>query len=354
MGILFVANGLSDSVTMSSDFFPLLLPLFLSLPLALVLDRMLGEPGYFHPLVGLGRIAKAVERHLNREQHRFFTSRMLGVLALLIVLGPMVWLALTLTSYCTQSTAGAVLFGGMVLYLVIGAQSLSEHAQAIKEALMRKDLNLARTRVGYIVSRETVELDEVGVAKATIESVLENGSDAIFAPIFWFVVAGPVGAVAYRVINTLDAMWGYRNARFHAFGWAAARLDDVVNWVPARLCALTYAIVASRNPCFDGKNQCFDGKRLGLQGLQAWQQQAPLCESPNAGPVMACGAGALNLELGGSARYHGNEVWRPVLGQGFAPVAEDIDRTLLLLKRGVYLWLFAITGVIGLTAVMLT
>lgn len=297
---------------------------FFALLLGLIFDRLLGEPVRFHPLVGLGRCVNFVERRLNKLGQYFMLSKVLGAVALLLVLLPVVWLVVIMTCLLSGSVVMSLLFSALVLYLVVGWQSLVEHALAVQSALLQRNLPLARERVSYLVSRETATLDEVAVTKATLESVLENGSDAVFAPIFWFVVAGPAGAVAYRVINTLDAMWGYRNDRYMTFGWAAARLDDLVNWLPARLCALTYAFVAGQN---------------GWQrGLAAWRKQAPQCESPNAGPVMASGAGALNVALGGDAVYHGKRIFRPVLGQGFAPVPGDIERSLTLVQRGVYVW----------------
>jgi len=310
--------------------------LFLALLLGLILDRLFGEPRRYHPLVGLGNCIHFVERQLNKSSQYFTVSKILGIAALLLILLPVLWLSWSIVCLLSSAPFLYLLFSGFVLYLVVGWQSLAQHAMAVHSALMKKDLKLARERVGYIVSRETSSLDEEAVTKATIESVLENGSDAVFAPIFWFVVAGPVGAITYRVINTLDAMWGYKNERFIAFGWAAARLDDLVNWVPARLCALTYAFIS--------------GKSGWKQGITAWKKQAPQCESPNAGPVMASGAGALNVALGGDAVYHGKRVFRPVLGQGFAPVPGDIERSLILVKRGVYLWVvitFLITLMIG-------
>jgi len=299
--------------------------LFLALLLGLILDRLFGEPRRYHPLVGLGTCVNFVERQLNKPGQYFTVSKILGIAALLLILLPVLWLSWSIVCLLSGAPFLYLLFSGLVLYLVVGWQSLAQHAMAVNSALMKKDLKLARERVGYIVSRETSSLDEEAVTKATMESVLENGSDAVFAPIFWFVVAGPVGAITYRVINTLDAMWGYKNERFIAFGWAAARLDDLVNWIPARLCALTYAMVSGETGC--------------QQGLAAWKKQARYCESPNAGPVMACGAGALNVALGGDAVYHGKSVFRPVLGQGFAPVPGDIERSLQLVKRGVYAWL---------------
>ena len=297
---------------------------FLSIVLGLILDRSFGELSRYHPLVGLGNCVQWLEQQLNRSQHTFTVRKIVGIVAVLLIVLSIVCLAWLLSCWFSGAGFFYFLFSALVLYLVVGWRSLAEHALAVHRALMQQNLPLARERVGYIVSRQTSQLDEVGVTKAAMESVLENGSDAVFAPIFWFVVAGPVGAIAYRVINTLDAMWGYKNERFVAFGWAAARLDDVVNWVPARLCALTYAFVAGRSGW--------------QQGMNAWRKQASKCESPNAGPVMASGAGALNVALGGDAVYHGKKVIRPVLGQGFAPVPGDIERSLTLVKRGVYLW----------------
>jgi adenosylcobinamide-phosphate synthase len=213
------------------------------------------------------------------------------------------------------------LFNVLCLYLAIGARSLEQHANAVADALERNDLPLARTRVGMIVSRDTSQLDETGVACATVESVLENGSDAIFAAIFWFLLLGAPGAVLYRLANTLDAMWGYRNERYLYFGWAAARFDDVLNFIPARLTALTYLLLGNAKSAW-----------------RCWRRQAPTWYSPNAGPVMAAGAGAMELTLGGPAIYHGAVKERPALGTGRTPQGKDIRRAVKLVNRGVWLW----------------
>ncbi|ALN87478.1 cobalamin biosynthesis protein CobD [Lysobacter capsici] len=207
------------------------------------------------------------------------------------------------------------------MYLAIGLRSLDEHAAPVAAALQAGDLAGARAAVGRIVSRDVDALDGERVAAAATESVLENGSDAVFAALFWFAVLGPAGAVLYRLANTLDAMWGYRTPRYERFGWAAARIDDALNLIPARLTALTYAALGDT-----------------ASAWRCWRTQARHWDSPNAGPVMAAGAGALRVRLGGSAPYHG--VWepRPLLGEGDAPSADSIRRALGLVKRGVAVW----------------
>ncbi|MET1078049.1 MAG: adenosylcobinamide-phosphate synthase CbiB [Pseudomonas sp.] len=302
------------------------------------LDALLGEPRRWHPLVGFGRLADALERRFNRP---FYDStlasvnrgdaqplppkpnagsgwRSHGVSAWVLAVLPLTLLVHLLGQVPGLGTLVAVL----ALYAALGLRSLGEHAGPIAQALRRDDLPLARQRVGYLVSRETAELDEAGVARAATESVLENGSDAVFAALFWFAVLGAPGVVLYRLSNTLDAMWGYRTPRFERFGWAAARIDDLLNYVPARLVALTYAVLG---------NTCL--------ALRCWRRQAPTWDSPNAGPVMAAGAGALGVVLGGPAVYHGELHPRPVLGAGAPASVQSLERALALVRRGVLLWL---------------
>ncbi|ANI13882.1 cobalamin biosynthesis protein [Pseudomonas citronellolis] len=320
------------------------------------LDGLLGEPKRWHPLVAFGRLADRLERRFNRSRtpdlpvgsvdslslqgegwgegatpnsvlpdsntpglgwrSHGVTAWALAVLPLTVI----TWL-LTLVPHLGW------LVSAIALYAAIGLRSLGEHAEPVALALRDGDLPEARKRVGYMVSRETAELDDSAVAKAATESVLENGSDAVFAALFWFAVAGAPGVVLYRLSNTLDAMWGYRNPRFERFGWAAAKIDDALNYIPARLVALTYALLGNT--------------RLALR---SWRRQAPQWDSPNAGPVMAAGAGALGVALGGNAVYHGELHERPQLGEGPAPGARDIWRALALVRQGVLLWLLAILG----------
>ena len=287
---------------------------------AVLLDRLLGEPRRFHPLVGFGTLAGWLEKRLNR---RTIAG---GALAWLLAVGPWVALAAALRPLAPFAVDVAL------LYFALGAQSLCEHAEAIARPLAAGDLAEARRRVGWIVSRDTSALDAAGVARAGVESVLENGNDAAFGALFWFALLGGPGALLFRLANTLDAMWGYRNERYYYFGAAAARLADVLNYFPARLTALTYAFFGNTS-----------------RALACWRKQAPRWDSPNAGPVMAAGAGALQVSLGGAAIYHGKLEVRPSLGEGRAPQALDIGRALALVRSGVRLWLI-VALVIGLLA----
>ena len=286
---------------------------------AVLLDKLLGEPQRWHPLVGFGQLAQWMERRLRQSEEGApeHWIRLKGVFALILLVVPFTVAAFLLS----HIFPGEIAFNAFVLYFAIGATSLKEHAQAVQQALSRQDVDDARHKVSMIVSRDTQNLEEPDIARATVESVLENGSDAVFAAVFWFVLLGAPGAVLYRLSNTLDAMWGYRNDRYIYFGWAAARWDDAMNWIPARLTALTYMIFGNAR-----------------QAWHCWQVQAPMWYSPNAGPVMAAGAGALGLLLGGKASYHGMMKERPVLGTGRAPDGKDIERAIGLVNHGLWLW----------------
>jgi adenosylcobinamide-phosphate synthase len=296
------------------------------LVLAILLDRLMGELTRLHPLVGFGNLATSIESRLNNQgdpNKSRIIARLKGLFAVILLIAPFVVLV-QLFSQATGAMHAVPLqsaVGVIVLYLALGAKSLSDHARAVGHAVNEGDLAQARAKVSLIVSRETAQMDMVAVQRAAIESVLENGSDAIFGAIFWFVVLGAPGVVLYRLSNTLDAMWGYKNERYLNFGWAAARLDDVLCFIPARLTALSYTLLG--NP---------------RMAWQCWSRQGKTWYSPNAGPVMAAGAGALELELGGPAIYHGAPKVRPILGEGRPPMPGDIDRAVNLVNRCIWLW----------------
>ncbi len=284
---------------------------------AVLLDRVLGEPRRWHPLVGFGRYAAWLEQRLNAGS----ASRLRGITAWILALAPFSLLVFWLWRQPLLRPWVDVL----VLYLALGLQSLREHAERIRRALQAGELDNARQRVGEIVSRDTACMQPEDVARAGVESVLENGNDAVFGALFWFALFGAPGALIYRLANTLDAMWGYRTPRYLSFGWAAARCDDALNFVPARLTALSYAVLGNMR-----------------NALRCWRQQAPQWDSPNAGPVMASGAGSLCLQLGGAASYHGMVEPRPPLGGGNTPRAADLSRAVGLVQRSVWLWLMVL------------
>lgn len=283
---------------------------------AVLLDTLLGEPRRAHPLVAFGRLAGWIEARLHADR------RGAGVLAWSLAVLPMVLLLAAVLTICPAWLSWSA--SAMVLYLALGLRSLGEHARPVATALTAGELDRARAAVGRMVSRDTAALDATRVAAAATESILENGNDAVFGALFWFVVLGAPGVLLFRLANTLDAMWGYRTPRYERFGWAAARLDDALNFVPARLTAFTYALFGHFT-----------------RAMHCWRTQAPQWDSPNAGPVMAAGAGALGVELGGAAPYHG--VWeaRPQLGMGDPPDAAAITRALRLVRHGVVGWLVA-------------
>ncbi|MGH8628724.1 MAG: adenosylcobinamide-phosphate synthase CbiB [Gammaproteobacteria bacterium] len=283
---------------------------------ALALDWIFGEPRRLHPLVGFGRLAARCERWLYGDAKLSPQARRArGLCALVLLLAPFTAVVAALAAL----PGFGLILSIAVLYFALGHRSLHDHARPVVVALRAGDEPEARHRASLMVSRDSAALD---ITRSATESVLENGNDAVFGTLFWFAVAGTPGALLYRLANTLDAMWGYRNDRYRDFGWAAARLDDVLNYLPARLTALTYALLGTTR-----------------QALWCWRSQAWAWESPNAGPVMAAGAGALGITIGGPARYAGEWRVRPVLGAGQLPVADHIERALKLVRHGVGLWL---------------
>ncbi len=289
-----------------------------------LLDRWLGEPRRWHPLVGFGRRADAVQRALNRGTSPW-RLRMAGLFGWsLLVLAPASLAALLVREADQWHPLLAWMLHAMALYAALGARSLQQHIAPIAAALSRADLPAARELTARIVSRDTADADAEALARAACESALENGNDAVFGALFWFLLGGAPAVIAHRLANTLDAMWGYRTPRLLHFGWAAARLDDLLNLIPARLTALSYALLGAT-----------------AQALRCWRTQAPAWSSPNAGPVMAAGAGAVGVALGGPARYHGEWEARPPLGAGDTPGAAHVTACLRLVQRTVWLWMGA-------------
>jgi adenosylcobinamide-phosphate synthase len=270
----------------------------LGLALGYAADRLLGDPQRFHPVAGFGRLALAV------ESRTYADRRVAGTLHSLVVVGGTVALARTLRD--------GTLVTALCTWTVLGGRSLAREAATVAAHLDAGELPAARQRVTHLVGRDPTHLCPDEIARATVESVAENTSDAVVAPLLWGAVAGPAGLLGYRAVNTLDAMVGHRNPRYLRFGWASARLDDAANLVPARVTALL-AATADPGPA-----------------MRAWRRDARRHPSPNAGPVEAAFAGALGLRLGGENRYGDQVQDRGLLGDGRAPVPGDIGRAVSL------------------------
>ena len=284
---------------------------------ALLIDRMLGEPRR-HPLVWFGRCASVIEKRLNDRQ-----SVMRGAIAAIIVIAPPLFALVLIQKSLQDSYIFSMIIEIYILYFVIGWQSLKQHADAVYQPLVNNDLVAARAALSMIVSRQTIAMESPQIVGSSVESLLENGHDSLFASLFWYALLGPVGALLHRLVNTLDAMWGYKSERYAAFGKFAARADDVLGWIPARLTALSYAVVGST------KN-----------ALASWRSQAKGHPSPNGGVVMAAGAGALNRRIGGPQVYEAKTVDKPWLGCGETAGVEAIPDSYRLIERSVLLWLF--------------
>ena len=269
-----------------------------ALVIALVVDALIGEPRLLwgrlgHPVVWLGHFASRLEGFFNKGTQR--TAR--GGFAWLRVVSFAGLLGLLLQILCIWLPYGWVLMG-LIGSVGLATRSLDQHVRAVATAL-DQDLEAGRAAVGHIVGRDLDDLDAAGIARAAIESLAENSSDGLIAPLFWFALLGLPGLFMYKAINTLDSLWGHRNARFEAFGKIAARADDAANWVPARLTAFSVSLVSGT-----------------LLPLAAAFRDGPKHRSVNAGWPEAAFATALNLTLAGPRAYDGQMTQDSPMGRG--------------------------------------
>ncbi|MBM7519854.1 cobalamin biosynthesis protein [Nocardioides nitrophenolicus] len=269
-------------------------------------DRLLADPRRGHPVAGFGRVAGVLERRMWRDERRT------GVLYAGALVGGVVVLGVA-----AERTLPRTLGTAVATWAVLGGTSLDREAAAVSRLLAADRLPDARLQLTHLVGRDTRQLDEPEVVRATLESLAENTSDAVVAPLVWGAVAGVPGLVGYRAANTLDAMVGHRSARHERFGWAAARLDDLLNLPGSRLCA---ALATALGP---------DPRAA----WRTWRRDAAGHPSPNAGPVEAAFAGALGIRLGGTNDYGGRVEHRAVMGEGPTPDRADLDRARVLARR---------------------
>lgn len=276
--------------------------------LGVAADAAFGDPARYHPVAAFGRLAGSAERACYAEHELagvVYTGALVGAAA--VVGGLLERAGRGRAGMQTAATA-------LATWVALGAASLAEEGTAMARALDAGDLESARSRLPHLCGRDPASLDLAGVARASVESIAENTSDAVVAPLIWGAVAGAPGLLAYRATNTLDAMVGYRSPRYRRFGWAAARLDDVANLLPSRATAGLTTVCA---PLVGGSAR---------GAWVAWRRDAAAHPSPNAGQVEAAFAGALEVWLGGHTQYpHGIEQ-RPVMGHGRSPDAGDLSR----------------------------
>lgn len=275
-------------------------------------DLVAGDPRRGHPVAAFGRAAGAVERGLWRDH------RGSGAVHTVLCAGSAAAGAALLSRAVRHSAPARVALTAAATWAVLGGTTLGREARAIGGALEAGDLDVARERLPHLCGRDPQALDGPQMARAVVESVAENTSDAVVGALVWGAVGGVPGLVAFRAVNTLDAMVGHKSARYRRFGWASARLDDVAGWPGARLTA-ALATLAGPDP---------------RGAWRAWRADGARHPSPNAGPVEASFAGALGVRLGGTLAYGGRVEHRPVLNGGARAVrAADVDRAVRLSRR---------------------
>jgi adenosylcobinamide-phosphate synthase len=281
---------------------------------AYVLDVILGDPPRWpHPIRWIGRWIQWCESLFYDAGGSPVYQRLAGfVFWLMVVAGvASTTLACVKLAWFLHPMAGTVL-GVWIAYAALATRSLHTESRAVVQALATGDLPLARKRLSWIVSRDTSQLDEREILRAVMETVSENISDGIVAPLLFLALGGPVGAMAYKAVSTMDSMVGYLNERYRHFGWFAARADDVLNWLPSRLTALLMVAGAAG---------------LGQDWRSAFQvalRDGRRTKSPNAGYPEAAAAGALNVQLGGASVYFGQMVVKPTLGDDVKPLSPEV------------------------------
>ncbi len=300
--------------------------------IAFLIDKLFGYPDVVyqqirHPVQWMGALLDWLDKALNRPRLDSMQKRLAGMGALAVLL--------IVTLLAARFVHFALAFGplGWLLEGVVASALLAQHhlakaVRAVADALDRS-LPEARQAVSHIVGRDTTRLDESGVARAAVETLAENASDGVFAPLFYLLVFGLPGIALYKAINTADSMIGHLDEKYRDFGWAAARLDDVANYIPARLTALLFAGAASFLPRMDAK-----------ASWEAARRDGPKHHSLNAGWPEAAMAGALGLALGGPRSYEGETLDLPKMGDGRGDLdRRDIRRALRLFSASCWLTL---------------
>ena len=313
-----------------------MIPLYQQILLAILLDLLLGDPRWLpHPVQGIGWLAQHAEAPLRRL---IPNQKLAGLVAVVWVVGSAVLIGFGLLKGAAllHPLAGDLL-AILLLYTCFATRSLHDHALAVYRPLMAGNLPEARQRVSWLVGRDTEQLDEGEITRAAVESVAENTVDGCTAPLLFACLAGPLGALAYKAISTLDSTFGYKNERYLQFGWASARLDDLANLIPSRMTALLTVAAAGL---------------LRLQAANAWRiflRDRHNHPSPNGGQIESAVAGALGVRLGGVNSYFGKPSTRPFMGDPLLPLAAGH-----ILQAVRLMWLvYGMTALLGIAARLL-
>ena len=306
-----------------------------AMAVAMTVDAVLGWPGALfarigHPVTWIGRLISLLDRSWNRSVAAPAIRRIAGLAAALSVIGLCVALGWIVQAVLSPEWGSAMILG-ILAWPMVALRSLYDHVAAVAQPLQSGDIDAARLAVAQIVGRDPTTLDEAGIARAAIESLAENASDGIVAPVFWGALFGLPGILGYKAINTLDSMIGHRSERHEAFGWAAARIDDIANFIPARLTGFLFVLLAPRRS----------------EALACMTRDARRHRSPNAGWPEAAMAGALGVRLSGPRIYHGSITNEPWLNEAARdPLAADIDRGLTVYRRTMLL----LAGILAILA----
>ncbi|MEZ5583205.1 MAG: cobalamin biosynthesis protein [Candidatus Competibacteraceae bacterium] len=289
---------------------------------AVLLERLLGEPRRWQPLAGFAWLIQHVEdRCYGPAELRPGLRTVLGVVALLVLLLPFALAAWLLVKIPYLGWMAAI----AIVYLALSTAPTKRQLGAVGQALQQAELEQARQALRPLIDYDTENLDEQAISQAAVEVALEQSGDGLFGVLFWLLLAGAPGAVIYRLVVAVDAQWGYSTPRYRDFGWATARLAALLRWIPAQLIALSYSLAGDRETAW-----------------RCWRRQANNWPNPAVGTLLATGAGALNLQLGGPVHYFDKQIVRPTLGDGVLPRHQDISRTLQLIDRALLVWVIAL------------
>ena len=303
----------------------------IALVLGFLLDLILGDPrGWYHPIVSIGRLISKTEECLRKRFPKTKKGELWGgvcLVAMVTTLSTAVPLAISLVSFRLHPALG-ILAETVMCYYILATKSLKTESMKVADALKQQGLEAGREAVSMIVGRDTGGLDEAGVVRAAVETVAENASDGVIAPMIYLAIGGPALGFFYKSVNTMDSMVGYRNEKYRYFGRAAAKVDDVVNYLPARLSALFMI------------GGAWLGGFLGTGAFRIYRRDKRKHDSPNSAQTEAVMAGALGVKLAGDAWYFGKKHEKPVIGDDLRPIqVEDIQRANSLLYRTAWIGL---------------